>query len=60
LKFYEPESDCKSDRNDIMQNVSEIRILISKTLEDFHIIQKGKLDEFCREIEETNLTNVKK
>jgi hypothetical protein len=38
-----------------MQNISEIRILISKTLEEFHFIQKGKLDEFCREFEDENI-----
>jgi hypothetical protein len=35
-----------------MQNISEIRILISKTLEEFNYIQKGKLDEFCKDFEE--------
>ena len=39
-----------------MQNLSEIRQLISKSLEEFHIIQKGKLNEFCKEFEDETIS----
>ncbi len=39
-----------------MQNLSEIRQLISKSLEEFHIIQKGKLNEFCKEFEDESIS----
>jgi hypothetical protein len=51
MSSYDYEIDTKADKNEIANNFFEIRQLITKSLDDFIMMQKSKLEEFCTDLE---------